>query len=394
MDLPRLKIGLSTDLLPVYIKDKDRYTNILLLGKSGTGKSSLMASWWEQDCFFKSAKVLIEPSGFLARDCYSIAKGRGHYCSLSTPVSINPMQSPYDPNTISDIIAEALNQVITLTTPNDKLTVKMRGILDKAIKWCLERNRRSLVHVRDFILNLKEPGIGETKDGVIQRLNFLLNDERLLPILCGNNSIEWGALIEKRETFILDCFGMSREKMIFTGNIISQGIKNYFRFQRPAQYKPLALYVDECQNFVNFNFMDILKEGRKYKLSCVLATQDFASIDEKLTKVMCNVGTLITYRVGFREAQLLANEMGKIKEDTVEYVLQGGKLVEKRTAYDSREVLKTLEKHYLAYMTPQEKGIAKAPRPPLVKKIEPKVVKIQPRSKLAWFPLEPYGVQG
>ena len=362
MDLPRLKIGLD-DYVPVYAKD--RYTSILIMGKSGGGKSAWMSQAWQQDAFFPVAKVLIEPSGFLAKDCYSLSKGKAHYCSLDTPVSINPMQTPYNPNQISDNIAEALNQVIAITTPNTSFTVKMRSILDTAVKWCMGNNRRNLIAVRDYITNLK--GDGETRDGVIQRLNFLLNDDRMQPILCGNQSIEWGKIIDKGETFILDAFGMSREKMIFAGNIISQGIKNYFRYERPKEYKPLALYVDECHLFVNYNILDVLKEGRKYKLGCIMATQDFATVDEKLIRVMLNVGTILSFRIGAREAQLIAREMDC-----------------------EPQTLQFLEKYHLAYLTPKEKGIAKAPRPPLFKKLEiAKKVEPQRKSK-GWFPLEPY----
>jgi len=385
MDLSRLKIGLSTEYIPVYTSD--RYTGILLLGKSGTGKSSTITNWWQQDCYYPFAKILIEPSGFLAQDCYSISKGKALYCSLDTPVSINPMQTPYDPNQISDNVAEALNQVIALTTPNTTFTVKMRGILDASVKWCLGNNRLSLLHVRDHIQNLR--GDGETRDGIIHRLNFLLNDDRMQPILCGNNSIKWGEFIEKGQTLILDAFGMSREKMIFTGNIISQGIKNYFRYERPKVYKPLSLYVDECHLFVNFNFMDILKEGRKFKLGVVMATQDFATIDEKLARVMCNVGTLLSYRLGSREAQVIANEMGKVKADRIEQVWKGNNLSEKVTTFDTKTELQNLEKYHLAFMTPKTKGIVKALRPPLFKKLEVKRVE-PPRKSKGWFPLESY----
>lgn len=358
MGLPRLKIGSDIEIkMPVYVQD--RYIHILLMGKSGTGKSTSISNWWEQDHFYGNAKVLVDPSGFLARDCYSISGGM--YCSLKHPISINPMKAPYSENQISDIIAEAVNQVISITTPNQTFTVKMRGILDLAVKYCLKNNRRSLLNVRDYIANLR--GDGETRDGILARLNFIINDEKMERILCGSNSVEWGELIKNRQTFILDCFGMSKEKMIFAGNIITQGIKNYFRYDQPAEYLPLSIYIDECHNFINPNLFDILKEGRKYKLSCVLSTQDFATIDDKMTRTMLNVGNIISYRVGYREAQHIAKELFLTPPD-----------------------LQSLEKYHVAYMTPKDKGIAKAPRPPFfIEKELPVMEEPRRKAKPSWF---------
>jgi hypothetical protein len=361
LDLQRLRVGRSETGL-VYITD--RYQHILLTGKSGSGKTSLLTSWLQTDFLFKPALVLIDPSGFLAQDGYSLSKGKARYCSLSTPVSINPMQAPYDPNTISDIISEAINQVVAILTPNQNFTVKMRDILDEAVKWCLKNNRRNLIHVRDYILNQK--GDAQTRDGILSRLNFLLNDKRMVPILCGNNTVNWGELIFKREAFILDCFGMSEEKMIFAGNIISQGIKNYFRHEKPREYRPLAFYVDEAHNFINENFFSILKEGRKFRLSTILATQDFALINEKMVRVMLNVGNIVSFKMGHREARYIAPEMGMRAED-----------------------LQFLEKYHLAYMIPKETGIAKAPAPPFIKRIEIKRVETQFESK-GWFKLQSF----
>jgi hypothetical protein len=209
------------------------------------------------------------------------------------------------------------------------------------------------------------------------------------------NSIEWGELIAKKQTFLLDCMGMSREQMIMAGSIVTHGIKNYFRFARPKEYLPLSLYIDEAHLFVNPSLFDILKEGRRYKLSCCMATQDFAVIDEKMARVMCNAGTLISYRVGHREAQTLANEMGKVKDDLIEKVWKGEKLTEKVTVFNTKDILQNLEKYHVAYMTPKEKGIAKASRPPFFipreppEKVEPQRKSIKP----SWFPLESYQKQ-
>ncbi len=179
MELPRLKIGINrNDFMPAYILS--RHTHILLLGKSGTGKSTCISNWWQQDHFYRNAKILIDPSGFLARDAYSISGGK--YCSLTTPVSLNPMKAPYTDGQISALIAEAINQVIVVTTPNQELTAKMREILDQAVRYCLKNNRRTLINVKDYIINLS--GNNETRDGILARLNFILNDERMVKILC------------------------------------------------------------------------------------------------------------------------------------------------------------------------------------------------------------------
>jgi hypothetical protein len=365
MELPRLKIGLD-NYLPVHIKDKDRYNSILVIGKSGTGKSSLLSSFWEQDRFYRNAGILIEPSGFLAADCWSIGKGRGRYCALDSPVSINPMQQPYNPNQVADNIIEAINQVVRQSTEgaNNSLTAKMRGLLDTGIKWCLARNRKSLLHVRDYIANLK--GDNETRDGIIQRLNLLLCDERLIPIICGNNAIEWGEFIQKGKSLIVDTHGMATDKMVFMGSLVSHGIKSYLRYERPKEYRPLSLVVDECHNFVNSNFLDLLKEGRKFKLSTVLSTQDFAVIDEKMARVMLNVGTIIAFRSGHREAALIAQEL----------------------CIPAAEI-QLLEKYHVAYKTPQATGIAKTVRPPIFKDVKINQVKPRPVKTGGWFDLEP-----
>jgi hypothetical protein len=370
---------------PVYWKDP--YTHCCIVGKSGEGKTALIKRLIRQDHLWRIANILIQPSDSVARECLGLCRGNAKYLSLETPISINPLHQPYHPSTISDLVAEAMNQVITVTTNGaiKEMTPKMRNILDGAIKYCLDHNRKSLLHVRDYIANLR--GDGETRDGILSRLNFLLNDERMIPILCGNDSVKWGELIQNRETFLVDCFGMSKEKFVFTGTLVSSGIKNVMRHERREKPMPVSLYIDEAHLFVTPHLFDVLKEGRKHKISCIMATQDFASIDDRLARVMLNVGTLIAFRCGNREAQLLAKEMGTIKTEEVFNYKSG---CFETMECDTVKVIQNLEKYHLAYMTPREKGIAKACRPLFARKIEPK--RPEPKSTLkgGWFPLEPY----
>ncbi len=366
--LPRLKMGTS-DFRPVYITE--RYVQILLTGAPGSGKTSLLLNWWEQDDFFGPAKILVEPSGLMAPEAYSISEKKDlYYCSLETPIPLNPLAQPGTRSQIIDNVCDATNQMVSVSSSSDELSVNMRGLLAKAVNNCLDHNRLSLLNVRDQVA--KEKGSELTKKSLIARLDYLLEDERFNKILCGPNPIEWGDFISKGKTLIMDAFGMGRGRMIFCGSLICQGIKNYFRHQRPKVYKPLALYIDECHNFINPNIFDILKEGRKYKISCILSTQDFALISEKLVKTMLSVGNILTFRVRYEVASRMAREIGILDSE-----------------HKTVELIQNLPKYHLAYDTPNGRGIAKAPRPVAVFPMRPKKPKAQ-STKKGWFPLEPY----
>ncbi len=71
------------------------------------------------------------------------------------------------------------------------------------------------------------------------------------------------------------------------------------------------LYVDEFQNFATESFANILSEARKYRLNLILANQYIEQIDEKVRNaIFGNCGTIISFRVGARDAAILEEELG------------------------------------------------------------------------------------
>jgi hypothetical protein len=69
------------------------------------------------------------------------------------------------------------------------------------------------------------------------------------------------------------------------------------------------LYVDEFQSFANKSFADILSEARKYKLNLTIAHQYIEQMEEEVrAAVFGNVGTMITFRVGSYDAEILEKE--------------------------------------------------------------------------------------
>ncbi len=69
------------------------------------------------------------------------------------------------------------------------------------------------------------------------------------------------------------------------------------------------LYVDEFQSFANESFANILSEARKYKLNLTIAHQYMAQMPEEVhDAVIGNVGTMISFRVGSSDADILEKE--------------------------------------------------------------------------------------
>ncbi len=75
--------------------------------------------------------------------------------------------------------------------------------------------------------------------------------------------------------------------------------------------KDFGLYVDEFQNFATDSFATILSEARKYKLSLTMANQYIEQMPETVQwAVFGNVGTLVSFQVGYHDASLLADVFG------------------------------------------------------------------------------------
>ncbi len=75
----------------------------------------------------------------------------------------------------------------------------------------------------------------------------------------------------------------------------------------PEKRQPFFLYVDEFQSLATENFTILLSEARKFGLALILANQFISQIkDERIMQsIFGNVGTLLAFRVGQADAELL-----------------------------------------------------------------------------------------
>jgi hypothetical protein len=272
---------------------------------------------------------------------------------------------PFQPIQLADNLIEIINQVVERTTPNERLTVKMRQLLTRATLSCLERKRPRIDAIRDFMATWPKGSDTQTIDGIVNRLELLIQDPRMKKMISSEEAFDIEKLTQSKDAFILDCQGMGTDKKIFTGTLITHSVKAYYTYTRKKEYQPIAIYVDEAHNFVNDNWFDLLKESRKFRVSVMLCSQDFATIPEQLARVMLsNCGTLIAFKCGYREAQLMSREFQTLDQEQIQF----------------------LPKYHAAYRTPEGEGIVKTSRPPLVK--ERPLTQPKPKPS-GWFELRP-----
>ena len=82
-----------------------------------------------------------------------------------------------------------------------------------------------------------------------------------------------------------------------------------------GERRDFYLYVDEFPSFATSSFSTILAEARKYRLALVVAMQYLDAIDTKLlAALLVNIGNLIVFRVGVKDAATLAKELFPVFE--------------------------------------------------------------------------------
>ncbi len=80
---------------------------------------------------------------------------------------------------------------------------------------------------------------------------------------------------------------------------------------REQDRRPFFLYVDEFQSIATQNFISLLSEGRKFGLGLILANQFVTQLEDRriVESVFGNVGTIVTFRAGQADAEVMERYM-------------------------------------------------------------------------------------
>lgn len=335
------------------IREKNRRGHMYIIGKTGTGKSTLLENMIASDISDGKGLALIDPHGDLAGNILHFIPERRikdivyfNPGDLGYPIAFNPLEDV--PPDYRSLVASGLisvfkkiwagfwgprlehilrNSLLTLLDyPGSTLLDLPRLLTDKGFRTgVLEKVRNQ--QVREFWTC------------EFDRYSTWLASEAISPILNKVGQFVTNPLLknivgQKKNTFdvreVMDgskvlIANLAKGK-IGEDNCSLLGSMIVTKIQLAAlsradtderERRAFYLYVDEVHNFLTLSFADILSEARKYGLHLVLAHQYINQLDEKIrSAIFGNVGTIISFKVGAEDAGYLAKEFYPVFDET------------------------------------------------------------------------------
>jgi len=335
------------------IKDKDRLQHIYCIGKSGTGKSTLLKSMATSDIGRSNGLCVIDPHGDVAKDLLNhISKERAkdliyfNATDIEHPIAYNPLSGihiKYHHLVVSGLIATFKKiwheswgprleyilryALLTLLEVPDTTLLDIQPLLTSKefrVKCMLFVTQK---HVLSFWQNEFEKYSPSFRNEVISPI---LNKVGLFTIstplrsIVGHKKTSFRLKQVMDEGKILICnfskgeIGEDASTLLGSMLVTSIQLAAMHRANQPERTRsPFYLYIDECHSFITLSFADILAESRKYALSLFLSHQYIEQLDERIRNaIFGNVGTMISFRVGAVDAEYLAKEYHPVFDST------------------------------------------------------------------------------
>jgi len=327
------------------IYQSDRLFHSYIVGQTGTGKSTLLLNLLLQDAEAKRGFCIVDPHGDLAEMAVQGSNSGTIYWNPADPgcpFGYNPLTyvaAKFRPLVASGII-ETLKQQWS-----DAWGVRMEHILRFTLLALLERpgstladivpmctkksfRSEALSHVndeevskfwRDEFPNMNYKGAFDGVAPIANKLGAFLANPQIRKALCEpEKPLRFRQIIDEGTPLIVN---LSKGKLgsdvsnVLGGLVVSMmAHAAYTRSDMPERRrKPYFLYADEFHSFTTEAFAGMLSELRKYRLGLVLAHQHTGQLQPKvLESILGNVGTILVFRVGSKDAPLLSKQLGRM----------------------------------------------------------------------------------
>lgn len=331
------------------IRQRDRLHHIYVIGKTGTGKSTLLEALARQDLEQGRGFALIDPHGDLAKRLASYGKSlcpeRLHYLDapdLNQPFGYNPLRGVIKDR--APLAASGLLEAFQMLWP-DAWGVRMEHLLRNALHALIEAGGASLADIprilveEPFRLQVLRRVTNEqvlrfwstefpatTKSfrqdamaPVLNKVGALLTDPRLYRLFVNPPvDLHFREIMDKGEVLIANLskgeIGSDSTRLLGALLVTTLSLAAMSRASAlESARRPFYVYVDEFQDFTTLSVASMASELRKFGIGLTFAHQHLDQLKPDIrSAVLGNAGTMITFRLGAHDAQLVAPEFAPV----------------------------------------------------------------------------------
>ena len=342
------------------ISPNDRSRHIYVIGKSGTGKSVLLANMARNDILNGDGVAVVDPHGDLIEDIMSaIPKERAedviyfNPADIDRPMGLNlleydkkyPEQKTFVINEMINIFDKLYNlkntggpmfeqymrnsMLLIMDDPESGSTLMeiSKVLVDPDFrKYKLSKTTNPVV--RDFWQKEAEKAGGDAALAnmvpyITSKLNAFVANDMMRPIIGQQNSaFNFRKIMDEKKILLVNLskgrigdFNSYLLGMVIVGKILMAALSRT-DIQKDKR-KDFYLYLDEFQNFITESISVILSEARKYRLNLTIAHQYIGQLvrdqDASIRNaVFGNIGTMISFKVGAEDAEFLVKEFAPV----------------------------------------------------------------------------------
>ncbi len=327
------------------IRGLDRGKHIYVIGKTGMGKSTMLENMAIQDIQNGEGIAFIDPHGATAEKLLDFVphdriKDVVYFAPFDTdhPIGFNVMEDVgYDKRhlVVSGLMG-ALKRIWV-----DAWSARMEYILQNTLLALLEYPDSTLLDVNRMLTNktFRTTVVEKITDPIVKGFwveefaaftdtytreatpaiqnkigQFTANPLIRNIVGQGKSSFDLRKIMDEKKIFIVNLskgrMGETNASLLGSMLVVKIYLAAMSRADEPAarmaRLPRFYFYVDEFQSMMNEAFADILSESRKYKLALTLANQYIEQMEEEVRDaVFGNIGTLIVFRVGPFDAEVL-----------------------------------------------------------------------------------------
>lgn len=327
------------------IKDEDRFAHIYMIGKTGTGKSSLLETMALQDLERGRGIALVDPHGDLvervAAQVPTWRKSEVTYLNAhdpSQPYGYNPLRHVREdrialaasgflevfkkmwPEAWGVRMEHILRNILMalLEQPNATMQDIVRMITDKSFRMTVTRSLRNETVRRFFEKEYDRFSFGYRSDGtapIQNKVGAFLSDPLLNRILTSSKTdIHIRKIMDEGRVLLVNLakgrIGEDSSSLLGGLLVTTIGLAAFTRADLPPDgRRDFFVYIDEFQNFTTLAVANMLAELRKYRVGFTVAHQYLHQLEPDIRHaILGNAGTVISFRIGAEDAPYMVRE--------------------------------------------------------------------------------------